>query len=368
MINSPIMHAIGQPLLPMTRELTTLHGLGAPIEAVCAAQDLVVTMIDSVRLVHGDPRRACANGGQPLGDPLALTPHGRLSFCHECQESYQLEQSLHLWMDVRRLHAELLDARALARRGRTGERDINEQAGHAFMAQLRLAYARAHPPTDADDVPQHVLDWRATGLDVLAAQVDTQRQAVLARWRTRPAGPTQRLVLFDRLATLASASPDNALLTKVRRAAAAWEPVAISATLRWMVVVAPAPAREPEWEWAAQERDLMVDLGPARDIAPRTWALVERLACQGTDGLAGAVDTAEFVETLLTAATRGLFDRLLEDAPGVPIRALPQVAQDLAAMPDPAAAAGVFVHLTRASPGATPPDLVHAVRGILAAA
>lgn len=355
------------PLLPTTRELATLRDLGAPIEAICADQALFVTAKGTVRLVHGDPLRACAAGAQPLGDPFDLFMHGPILFCHDCQETYLLEQSFEAWADIRRIHAEL--ARAVTRAEPTRSAyQINAEARQTFRVHLLLAYVQGHAPRTAGDLPPHVRDWRAAGLAALAVQVAAQRKAVLARWRTRPSGPTQRLVLFCQLNSLDEGGIDNANLNRVRRAAAAWECVAVSPTLRWLATATPAGDRPAEWEAEAHASGMMVDLGPARDTTPRAWALFERLTRESMDDLAGALGTAEVVAAQVTPVTGDLFDELLHNAPGIPLQELPHLARDLAAMPDPGAALGVFLQLTHASPGAAPADLVHAARGILAGA
>lgn len=354
--NPSIVNDFQRPRLPRTRDLHILRTLGAPIDEICADQALFIRQEGPVHLLHGDPLRACAEGTEPFLDQLGPGDYDLLQFCHDCEETYQLEEALHFWADLLHLHGDLVGARSQSGRGRTGNAHVAREAALVFRAQLRLSYAQGHPPRAA--VPDRVRDWRGTALAALATDVDVQRRAVLARWRTRPKGPNERLTLLNRLSAVNDATGDNTYLTAVRRAGAAWKPVAMSPTLRWMAVTSPG----------AGDHAFMVDLGPAREVPAAVWALFEHLVCAGTDDYAALFARAEALEEKLTPATRGLFFQLLHRAPQVPIRSLRPVALDLADMPDPGAALDVFVQLATAAPGATPTDLLNTISGILATA
>lgn len=348
-------------------ELPPLLRLGAPIRALCAAQDLFLDSGGDSPQVHADPLCSAARRPVRVGDPLDMVGLGSLRFCPHCQESYPLEQGLLAWSDVIRLQAEVdLARKCLLQRASAYYLDASARA--VLSAQLILSHVTHHGPSLDADVPTEVSTWRAAGLAALAAQLAGQRATGVIQWRSRPVGRTDQLLAFTGLWDLADGSMSDTVGTALRRGAAGGIPVAQSPTLAWMVVRSPELLTSPSWADHPPARARVVTLGAADEVTdPLVWDLLDRAAADTPPDFAVAFDVAQRAAAApLSAGAREVLDTLGVTAAHVSLARALEAAPDLSEMGDPVAALTAFGHLAQASPALGVAELLRVTAGVVA--
>lgn len=353
----------------MGYDARNLRSLGAPIAEVCAAQQLFRDPVAGH--VHTDPACPAAARPEPF-DPLERQAYISLDFCHGCSPTYLLEQAVTACAPVLRVRADLEDAdRCLT--PYQGRARIDHGTRSLLRAALFLAHARSRSLSTEPEDPlvAEMRTWAAGQLPQLEERVESLRQVLRRKWRSGPKADKERFVVFTDVPAVLSASSDNTSLLPLRRAAAAWVPVAVSTNLTWMVVRGPDTGTDPAFQEHMARSGLMLTLAgaDAPGIDERVWRWMghELARARRVDPREAFTDARGVARRGMTPAELSMLEAVLEGAPHVSLSDATIVASDLLRCEDPADALAVFLQLADTTRGAAPWDLVTATRGVLTA-